>query len=75
MAADETSIKMSVVARYGLAQPTAERGTIMRSLVEDLAQGTVIRAEYAERAEPARAELAFALPVQRGARLRPVRPA
>ncbi|MFF8572740.1 hypothetical protein ACF07F_25040 [Streptomyces sp. NPDC015237] len=58
MAADEASIKVSVGARDRLAQLAAERGTTMRSLVEDLAQGTVTRAEYAELA---RGELAFAL--------------
>ncbi|MGI3197962.1 hypothetical protein ACRJ4W_03365 [Streptomyces sp. GLT-R25] len=61
MAADETSIKVSVTARDRLAQLAAEHGTTIRSLVEDLAQGTLTRAEYAERAELARAELASAL--------------
>ncbi|MFD0055107.1 hypothetical protein ACFVHR_15385 [Streptomyces sp. NPDC127168] len=61
MAADEASIKVSVAARDRLAQLAAERGTTMRSLVEDLAQGAVTRAEYAERDELARGELAFAL--------------
>jgi hypothetical protein len=61
MAADETSIKVSVAARDRLAMLAAEHGTTIRSLVEDLAQGTPTRAEYAERAELARAELASAL--------------
>ncbi|GAA2269014.1 hypothetical protein GCM10010415_38680 [Streptomyces atrovirens] len=61
MAADETSIKVSVAARDRLATLAAEHGTTIRSLVEDLAQGTPTRAEYAERAELARAELASAL--------------
>ncbi|MYR60990.1 hypothetical protein GTY54_33795 [Streptomyces sp. SID625] len=59
--ADETSIKVSTSARDRLAQLAAESGTTIRSLVEDLAQGTPTRAEYAERAELARAELAAAL--------------
>ncbi|MEU3862507.1 hypothetical protein AB0F03_35115 [Streptomyces sp. NPDC028722] len=58
MAADETSIKVSTAARDRLAQLAAEHGTTMRSLVEDLAQGTPTRAEYAELA---RTELASAL--------------
>ncbi|MEU8470797.1 hypothetical protein AB0F30_23345 [Streptomyces sp. NPDC029006] len=58
MAADETSIKVSTAARDRLAQLAAEHGTTMRSLVEDLAQGTPTRAEYAE---PAHTELASAL--------------
>ncbi|MFI5571171.1 hypothetical protein ACIA6T_28280 [Streptomyces sp. NPDC051740] len=61
MAADETSIKVSVAARDRLAVLAAEHGTTIRSLVEDLAQGTPTQAEYAERAELARAELASAL--------------
>ncbi|MET8647656.1 hypothetical protein [Streptomyces sp. NPDC004675] len=61
MAADETSIKVSTAARDRLAQLAAEHGTTIRSLVEDLAQGTPTQAEYAERAELARAELASAL--------------
>ncbi|WP_405504659.1 hypothetical protein [Streptomyces anulatus] len=61
MTADETSIKVSAAARDRLAQLAAEHGTTIRSLVEDLAQGTPTQAEYAERAELARAELASAL--------------
>ena len=61
MAADETSIKVSTAARDRLAQLAAEHGTTIRHLVEDLAQGTATQAEYAERAELARAELASAL--------------
>ncbi|MER8223503.1 hypothetical protein ABTZ58_23520 [Streptomyces sp. NPDC094143] len=61
MAADETSIKVSTAARDRLAQLAAEHGTTIRGLVEDLAQDTPTRAEYAERAELARAELAAAL--------------
>ncbi|MEU4039142.1 hypothetical protein [Streptomyces collinus] len=61
MAADETSIKVSTAARDRLAQLAAEHGTTIRSLVEELAQGTPTQAEYAERAELARAELASAL--------------
>lgn len=47
--------------RDRLAQLAAEHGTTIRSLVEDLAQSTPTQAEYAERAELARAELASAL--------------
>jgi ParB-like chromosome segregation protein Spo0J len=61
MAADETSIKVSTAARDRLAQLAAEHGTTIRALVEDLAQATPTQAEYAERAELARAELASAL--------------
>jgi hypothetical protein len=61
MAADETSIKVSTAARDRLAQLAAEHGTTIRHLVEDLAQSTPTQAEYAERAELARAELAAAL--------------
>jgi hypothetical protein len=61
MAADETSIKVSTAARDRLAQLAAEHGTTIRSLVEDLAHSTPTEAEYAERAELARAELASAL--------------
>ncbi|MET8786142.1 hypothetical protein [Streptomyces sp. NPDC004589] len=61
MTADETSIKVSVAARDRLAQLAAEHGTTIRGLVEDLAQGTPTQAEYVERAELARAELASAL--------------
>ncbi|MDR6980456.1 hypothetical protein ACFWBB_41255 [Streptomyces sp. NPDC060000] len=59
--ADETSIKVSAAARDRLAQLAAEHGTTIRNLVEELAQDTPTRAEYAERAELARAELASAL--------------
>ncbi|GGJ72257.1 hypothetical protein GCM10010121_098560 [Streptomyces brasiliensis] len=52
---------MSAAARDRLAQLAAEHGTTIRALVEDLAQGTPTRAEYAERADLARAELASAL--------------
>ncbi|MER5844963.1 recombinase family protein [Streptomyces prasinus] len=61
MAADETSIKVSVAARDRLAMLASEHGTTIRGLVEDLAQGTPTQAEYAERAELARAELSSAL--------------
>ncbi|MET8787483.1 hypothetical protein [Streptomyces sp. NPDC004589] len=61
MTADETSIKVSAAARDRLAQLAAEHGTTIRSLVEGLAQSTPTQAEYAERAELARAELASAL--------------
>ncbi|WP_440581273.1 hypothetical protein [Streptomyces sp. PT19] len=61
MAADETSIKVGTAARDRLAQLAAEHGTTIRSLVEDLALSTPTQAEYAERAELARAELASAL--------------
>ncbi|MFF8479289.1 hypothetical protein [Streptomyces sp. NPDC015414] len=61
MAADETSNKMSTAARDRLAQLAAEHGTTIRGLVEDLAQSTPTQAEYAERAELARAEPASAL--------------
>ncbi|WP_190087037.1 hypothetical protein [Streptomyces longisporoflavus] len=61
MAADETSIKVSTAARDRLAQLAAEHDTTIRSLVEDLAQSTPTQAEYAERAELARAELSSAL--------------
>lgn len=61
MAADETSIKVSSAARDRPAQLAAEQGTTIRSLVEELARSTPTQAEYAERAELARAELASAL--------------
>ncbi|WFB82592.1 MULTISPECIES: hypothetical protein [Streptomyces] len=61
MAVDETSIKVSAAARDRLARLAAEHGTTIRSMVEDLAQSTPTQAEYAERAELARAELAAAL--------------
>ncbi|MGW3985151.1 hypothetical protein [Streptomyces mirabilis] len=61
MATDETSIKVSAAARDRLAVLAAEHGKTIRSLVEELAQGTPTQAEYAERAELARAELASAL--------------
>ncbi|MEV6742310.1 hypothetical protein AB0N14_37670 [Streptomyces sp. NPDC051104] len=61
MAADETSIKVSAAARDRLAVLAAEHGTTIRGLVEELAQNTPTHAEYAERAELARAELASAL--------------
>ncbi|MGW4623064.1 hypothetical protein [Streptomyces sp. NPDC004592] len=61
MTADETSIKVSVAARDRLAQLAAEHGTTIRSLVEGLAHSTPTQAEYVERAELARAELASAL--------------
>lgn len=49
---------MSAAARDRLAQLAAERGTTIRNLVEEPAQDTPTRAEYAELA---RAELAAAL--------------
>ncbi|MEU3794445.1 hypothetical protein [Streptomyces fructofermentans] len=52
---------MSVLARDRLAQLAAEDGTTIRNLVEELARDTPTRAEYAARAEPARAELSSAL--------------
>ncbi|MFF3878713.1 hypothetical protein [Streptomyces sp. NPDC001978] len=61
MAADETSIKVSAAARDRLAVLAAERGTTIRRLVEELAEGMPTQAEYAERAGLARAELASAL--------------
>ncbi|MEQ6028305.1 hypothetical protein SOM70_37785 [Streptomyces salinarius] len=61
MAADETSIKVGTAARDRLAQLAAEHGTTIRTLVEDLALSTPTQAEYAERAELARSELASAL--------------
>ncbi|MER5201292.1 hypothetical protein ACWD3J_48310 [Streptomyces sp. NPDC002755] len=61
MSADETSIKVSAAARDRLARLAAEHGTTIRSMVEELAQSTPTQAEYAERAELARAELASAL--------------
>ncbi|MFQ6144432.1 hypothetical protein ACLMNJ_15335 [Streptomyces seoulensis] len=61
MAADETSIKVGTAARDRLAQLAAEHGTTIRNLVENLAQSTPTKAEYAERAELARSELASAL--------------
>ncbi|MBX4176436.1 MULTISPECIES: hypothetical protein [Streptomyces] len=61
MAADETSIKVGTAARDRLAQLAAEHGTTIRNLVEDLALSTPTQAEYAERAELARSELASAL--------------
>ncbi|MFJ9683690.1 hypothetical protein ACIRP2_37550 [Streptomyces sp. NPDC101194] len=39
----------------------AEHGTTIRQLVEELAEGRPTQAEYAERAEQARAELASVL--------------
>ncbi|GHD54808.1 hypothetical protein GCM10010335_69750 [Streptomyces galbus] len=57
----ETSIKVSKAARDRLTELTADHGTTIRSLVEDLAQRTPTQAEYGKRAELARAELASAL--------------
>lgn len=59
--ADETSIKVSASTRDRLAALAAEQGTTIRNLVEELAEGRPTRAEYAERAEQARAELASIL--------------
>ncbi|MEU6709454.1 hypothetical protein [Streptomyces wuyuanensis] len=59
--ADETSIKVSAATRDRLAALASEQGTTIRHLVEALAAGQPTRAEYAERAEQARAELASAL--------------
>ncbi|CAL9656189.1 hypothetical protein [Streptomyces sp. enrichment culture] len=59
--ADETSIKVSASTRDRLAALAGEQGTTIRQLVEELAQGRPTRAEYAERAEQARAELASLL--------------
>ncbi|WP_406841794.1 hypothetical protein ACICHK_43040 (plasmid) [Streptomyces sp. AHU1] len=56
-----TGLWVSAAARDRLAQLAAEHGTSIRSLVEELAQSTPTQAEYAERAELARAELASAL--------------
>ncbi|MEU1569423.1 hypothetical protein ABZ504_55950 [Streptomyces mirabilis] len=61
MAADETSIKVSSATRDRLSVLAAEHGTTIRSFVEDLAQGAPTQAEFAERAELARAELASVL--------------
>ncbi|MFJ5840466.1 hypothetical protein ACIQGO_27595 [Streptomyces shenzhenensis] len=61
MATDETSIKVSTTARDRLAVLAAEHGTTIRAFVEDLAEDTPTQAEYAERAELARAELAASL--------------
>ncbi|MFB6986130.1 hypothetical protein [Streptomyces sp. NPDC056304] len=59
--ADETSIKVSAATRDRLSALAAEHGTTIRQLVEELAEGRPTRAEYTERAEQARAELASAL--------------
>ncbi|MGW2892269.1 hypothetical protein ACWDDN_44645 [Streptomyces griseoruber] len=59
--ADETSIKVSAAARDRLATLAAEQGTTIRHLVEELAEGRPTRAEYAERVDQARAELASLL--------------
>ncbi|MFI6689187.1 hypothetical protein [Streptomyces sp. NPDC050485] len=59
--ADETSIKVSTVARDRLAALAAEQGTTIRRFVEELAADRPTRAEYAQRAEQARAELASLL--------------
>jgi len=59
--ADETSIKVSAATRDRLAALASEHGTTIRQLVEELAEGRPTRAEYEERAEQARAELASAL--------------
>ncbi|GGQ40885.1 hypothetical protein GCM10010215_75560 [Streptomyces virginiae] len=59
--ADETSIKVSAATRDRLAALATEQGTTIRQLVEELAEGRPTQAEYAERAEQARAELASVL--------------
>ncbi|MFJ1847052.1 hypothetical protein [Streptomyces sp. NPDC088146] len=59
--ADETSIKVSAATRDRLSALAAEHGTTIRQLVEELAEGRPTQAEYAERAEQARAELASVL--------------
>ncbi|MEU8692833.1 hypothetical protein [Streptomyces sp. NPDC048665] len=59
--ADETSIKVSAATRDRLAALASEEGTTIRQLVEELAEGRPTQAEYAERAEQARAELASVL--------------
>ncbi|MDQ0840437.1 hypothetical protein [Streptomyces sp. V1I6] len=59
--ADETSIKVSAATRDRLAALAAEHNTTIRHLVEELAEGRPTQAEYAERAEQARAELASLL--------------
>ncbi|MFF3728379.1 hypothetical protein ACFYYM_39165 [Streptomyces erythrochromogenes] len=59
--ADETSIKVSAATRDRLAALASEQGTTIRQLVEELAEGQPTKAEYAERAEQARAELASVL--------------
>ncbi|MEU1456195.1 hypothetical protein [Streptomyces avermitilis] len=59
--ADETSIKVSAAARDRLATLAAEQGTTIRQLVEELAEGRPTQAEYTERTEQARAELASLL--------------
>lgn len=61
MTADETSIKVSSTTRDRLSVLAAEHGTTIRGLVEELAQGTPTQAEFTERAEFARAELASSL--------------
>ncbi|MER5312599.1 hypothetical protein ABT034_33020 [Streptomyces sp. NPDC002773] len=58
---DETSIKVSAATRDRLAALAGEQGTTIRQLVEELAGSRLTQAEYAERAEQARAELASAL--------------
>ncbi|WRZ96391.1 hypothetical protein OHB54_46435 (plasmid) [Streptomyces sp. NBC_01007] len=55
--ADETSIKVSTAVRDRLAMLAAEQGTTIRQLVEELADNQPTQAEYAERAEQARAEM------------------
>ncbi|MGW1189286.1 hypothetical protein [Streptomyces sp. NPDC002559] len=59
--ADETSIKVSASTRDRLAALAAENDTTIRQLVEELAVTRPTRAEYAQRAEQARAELASLL--------------
>ncbi|MET9610376.1 hypothetical protein ABZZ17_35765 [Streptomyces sp. NPDC006512] len=59
--ADETSIKVSAATRDRLAALASEQGTTIRQLVEELAEGQPTQAEYAERAEQARAEFASVL--------------
>ncbi|WP_225101833.1 hypothetical protein [Streptomyces sp. CoH27] len=59
--ADETSIKVSAATRDRLAALASEQGTTIRQLVEELAESRPTEAEYAERVEQARAELASVL--------------
>ncbi|MFD5888681.1 hypothetical protein ACFWHQ_22200 [Streptomyces sp. NPDC060334] len=59
--ADETSIKVSAATRDRLAALASEQGTTIRQLVEELAETRPTQAEYAERTEQARAELASIL--------------
>ncbi|MCT2588423.1 hypothetical protein LHJ74_00420 [Streptomyces sp. N2-109] len=53
----DTSIKVSKAARARLGVLAAERGTTIRSLVEELAAGRLTRAEREARGQAARAHL------------------